>query len=101
MKSAGRKRGRITSLAVLAVVTVMFALPALAQEEEGSTTTTTVEEQIAPAVPLEPPTTIPATADWTYRFLIPTGLVLAAVIILITSVRYFTNVVRKRYRIVE
>jgi hypothetical protein len=33
--------------------------------------------------------------------MIPTTLALAAVIILLTSIRYFTDVVRKRYRIVE
>jgi hypothetical protein len=33
--------------------------------------------------------------------MIPTALVLAGVIVLITAIRYFTDVVRKRYRIVE
>jgi hypothetical protein len=33
--------------------------------------------------------------------MIPTALVLAALVVLLTSIRYFTNVVRKRYRIVE
>ena len=100
MKHVGPRGGRVPAIALIVVFTALLALPALAQEEEGSTTTTTVGEQIVPAVPVEPPTTTPATLDWTYRYLIPTGLVLAGVIILMTSIRYFTNVVRKRYRIV-
>jgi hypothetical protein len=39
--------------------------------------------------------------DWTYRFFIPTLLVIAAVVVIFTVVRYFTNVVRKRYRVVR
>lgn len=89
-------------LLVTVCLITLFAMPALAQEEEeGTTTTTSTMVQVIPAVPIETPTTPPGAADWTYRFLIPTGLVLAAVVILITSIRYFTNVVRKRYRIVE
>jgi hypothetical protein len=87
-------------LAFFALIAVL-ALPALGQEDDGTTTTTAPAEQIVPAVPIEPAAAAPSTTDWTYRYLIPTGLVLAAVVILITSVRYFTNVVRKRYRIVE
>jgi hypothetical protein len=33
--------------------------------------------------------------------MIPTGLALAAIVILATAIKYFTDVVRKRYRIVE
>ena len=47
------------------------------------------------------PETIEAQADWTYRYLVPTGLALAVLVAVLTSIRYFTNVVRKRYRIVE
>ncbi len=33
--------------------------------------------------------------------MVPTALALAAVIVLVTAIKYFTDVVRKRYRIVE
>jgi hypothetical protein len=33
--------------------------------------------------------------------MIPTGIVLAVLVILITTIQYFTSVVRKRYRIVK
>ena len=39
--------------------------------------------------------------DWTYRFFIPALLVIAALVVIATVVRYFTNVVRKRYRVVR
>lgn len=85
---------------------VLFALPVSGQEEggdEAGTTTTTVSPSsgLAPAVEMADQEAIEGQPDWTYRYLVPTGLLLAAVIALVTSIRYFTNVVRKRYRIVE
>jgi hypothetical protein len=103
-------RARVTLLVWLALsVVVTLALPVLAQEQgggDGATTTTvsgstTTTIQLVPAVPINPPDTPEAVPDWTYRYLVPTGLVLAALVILMTSIRYFTNVVRKRYRTVE
>ena len=101
-----RARSLARKAALLAVVISVFllALPAVAQEEETSTTTTSTTApavNLTPAVPIEPPSEAPAQPDWTYRFLIPTGIVLAGLVILVTSIRYFTNVVRKRYRIIE
>jgi hypothetical protein len=46
----------------------------------------------------EPPETQP---DWTYRFFIPTLLVLAALVVIATVIQYFTRVVRKRYRVIR
>ena len=98
--SVARSLRHRTTLVFLAVAFFLLAVPALAQED-GSTTTTAPAANLTPAVPIETPTDTAATLDWTYRFLIPTGLVLAGLVILITSIRYFTNVVRKRYRIIE
>jgi hypothetical protein len=100
MKRAG---SRLVGAAGLLLIVALFilALPALAQEDEGTTTTTPPAQNLTPAVPIEPAPTPPATPDWTYRYLIPTGLVLAAIVILVTAIRYFTNVVRRRYRIIE
>jgi Na+-transporting methylmalonyl-CoA/oxaloacetate decarboxylase gamma subunit len=33
--------------------------------------------------------------------MIPTGIVLAVLVIMVTAVQYFTRVVRRRYRIVK
>ncbi len=101
MSRADGRTSPVSAVILLVVLTSLFTLPAGAQEEGEESTTTTTTIQVTPAVPIETPTTTPAQADWTYRFLIPTGLVLVAVVILMTSIRYFTNVVRKRYRIVE
>lgn len=69
------------------VLMVLLALPALGQD--------------GPAVPVEPPEEPATVLDWTYRYLIPTALVIAVLVVIMTSIRYFTNVVRRRYRVVE
>jgi hypothetical protein len=92
---------------VVALMVMGFATAALGQTEGGDSggdtgaTTTTVSSGLSPAVEVSTEQTPPAPADWTYRYLIPTGLAIAVIIVLITAVKYFTDVVRKRYRIVE
>jgi hypothetical protein len=95
-------------LLIVAVLIAGFSVVALAAEEGGEDeggategTSTTIESGLSPAVPIENEEAAPAEVDWTYRYMIPTGLVIAAVIILLTAIKYFTDVVRKRYRIVE
>ena len=90
-------------LVAIAGLYVLIAVPAFAQEEEETTEPTIISESsgLEPAVPIpdeKPPEAVP---DWTYRYMIPATLALVAVVILLTSIRYFTDVVRKRYRIVE
>lgn len=100
-------RRRVTEILLLVTLTWLFALSAQAQEEVTTTTTVAGSETIVaetglePAVPIEAEEETPATPDWTYRFLIPTALVLAVLIVLVTSIRYFSDVVRKRYRVIE
>lgn len=102
---------RIGVALALLILTWSFAPLAMAQEE-GTTTTlagteTTLAETPAttsglePAVPVQPEEEAAATPDWTYRYLIPTALVLTVLIVLVTSIRYFSDVVRKRYRVIE
>jgi hypothetical protein len=95
-------------LLIVAVLVAGFSLVVLAAEEGGEgeggggdATTTTIDSGLSPAVPIEAEEAPPAEVDWTYRYMIPTGLIIAALIILVTAVKYFTDVVRKRYRIVE
>jgi hypothetical protein len=102
---------RIGTVLALVTLTWLFAPLALAQEEGPATpvagTETTVAEAPAttsglePAVPIENEDEAAATPDWTYRYLIPTALALTVLIVLFTSIRYFSDVVRKRYRVVE
>lgn len=100
------------SLLVMLIASLVagFSLSVLAASEggdggedegAGQTTTTTVATGLSPAVEVGGEAPSETTADWTYRYMIPTALALAAVIILFTAIRYFTDVVRKRYRIVE
>lgn len=84
-----------------------FSLVAVAAEEGGEedeaadTTTTTIDSGLEPAVSLDGEPPAEPQNEWTYRYIIPTGLALAAIIILFTAIKYFTDVVRKRYRILE
>lgn len=68
--------------------------PVSEEEAEGSS-------GLTPAIPMPEEAALEPLPDWTYRYLVPTGLALALVVIIMTSVQYFMNVVRKRYRIVE
>lgn len=91
---------------LFAVVTgVLFvatlALPGLATTTTVVGETTTTGDAIVPAVSTEVTEPVETQPDWTYRFFIPTLLVIAAVVVIFTVVRYFTNVVRKRYRVVR
>jgi hypothetical protein len=103
---------RHSRIAILLVVVGAFlalaAFPVLATEETEPTTpageteeTVAVTSDVEPAVPITTETSTEAPLDWTYRYMIPTGIVLAVLVIVVTTVQYFTSVVRKRYRIVE
>jgi hypothetical protein len=105
-----RRTGRSTLLFLLiAALVASFSLSVLAatEGEEGAeddgagATTTTIESGLSPAVPVSDEVAEAPLADWTYRYMIPTGLALGAIVILVTAIKYFTDVVRKRYRIVE
>lgn len=100
------------SIAVLvsAIAVLFFALPSFAAEEEAPvdtvSPTTVADEQsgvvdVAPAVTVPPAAEDDATADWTYRYLIPTLLALAVVVVIATTIQYFMRVVRNRYKVVE
>lgn len=79
------------------------ALPAVAQEDAPTETTvaSTGGAVGEPAVVAPEPSSLVAQDDWTYRFLIPTLIALAIVVVAGTTVQYFLQVVRKRYKVVE
>jgi hypothetical protein len=98
---------RLLAAALLTAVVTLLALPlgatttSEAGTETGTTEATTPAVTIEPAVPVDT-TPVPETnPDWTYRFFIPTLLVLAALVVIVTVIQYFTRVVRNRYRIVR
>jgi hypothetical protein len=96
-----------TLVALLTAHAAFMIMPALATEgTEGETSTTVSEEPaptsgIEPAVPVTTPESTEPLPDWTYRYMIPTGIVLAVLVIVMTTIQYFTRVVRKRYRVVK
>jgi hypothetical protein len=69
--------------------------------ETGTTEATTPAVTIEPAVPVDTTPAPETNPDWTYRFFIPTLLVLAVLVVIVTVIQYFTRVVRNRYRIVR
>jgi phosphatidylglycerophosphate synthase len=117
--------------AFLAIALFCFSLPVAATTTTGAETTTTAgvesgttaattgdgtgttgagtatTEATAPAVTIQPAVPVDTTPpeqtnpDWTYRFFIPTLLVLAALVVIVTVIQYFTRVVRNRYRTVR
>ena len=94
-------------LLTVGALSVGFASPLLATESEETPEPAPASEDtpepsgLEPAVPIPDEGAAETVPDWTYRYVVPTGLALVVVVVLITSIRYFTNVVRKRYRIVE
>ena len=69
--------------------------------EGAGTEASTPAETIQPAVTVDTTPVAETNPDWTYRFFIPTLLVLAALVVIVTVIQYFTRVVRNRYRIVR
>jgi hypothetical protein len=101
-----KRISQVLALAILLGTFLSITASALATEgtEETSTTVTgstvpTVDFE--PAVPVTTPTAVEPVPDWTYRYMVPAGILLALLVVIITTVQYFTRVVRKRYRIVE
>lgn len=103
----GRIGRNATLAALIGLMVVGLSLTVLAAEEGGDgsggteVTTTTLASGLTPAVEMNEVEGVPAQEDWTYRYMVPTALALAVVIVLVTAIKYFTDVVRKRYRIIE
>lgn len=103
---------RLAVLATAALFVLLMAGAAWATDEPTEPSVATdasvvqQEEQEAttgpgPAITVPAPVADEAPADWTYRYLIPTLLALAVVAVIATTVQYFVQVVRKRYKVVE
>ncbi len=84
-------------IVIVGALLAMAVVPALAQDSGSSDPNGNLE----PAVTVTTPAAEPPKLDWTYRYMIPAGLVLGVVVIVLTSGQYFISVVRKRYRIVD
>ncbi len=98
---------RLLAVALATFVVALVSLPlgatttSEAGTETGTTEATAPAVTIAPAVPVDTTPAPVTNPDWTYRFFIPTLLVLTVLVVIVTVIQYFTRVVRNRYRIVR
>jgi hypothetical protein len=103
----------LLSWALASIVVLVPAVPARVADRPSlvaqQTTTTQAETTTTvPAGPAPQPavTTIPAEPEppedaWTYRYLVPTAVLLGVVTAIGIIVAYFFKVTRSRYRVVE
>ena len=59
------------------------------------------EENPVPAIVIEEEVEVQEDAAWTYRFLIPTSVAIAVLVIIGNVIQYFRQVTRKRYKVIE
>ena len=90
---------------VLGLFLVMSpAMSSLADDhvEENETQQGTMDENLpVPAIVIEEPPEEIEDVAWTYRFLIPTTVAIATLVILGNVIQYFRQVTRKRYKVIE
>lgn len=95
-----RYRPLLLIACLLAVL--VFGPAALAQEEEApADEPAAVVDVPEPAVRIVPETPAEVEAPWTFRYLIPTSLVIAVLVVVGSIVAYFVKVVRTRYRLIQ
>ncbi|HKX75729.1 MAG TPA: hypothetical protein VJR05_10105 [Acidimicrobiia bacterium] len=93
--------GALSLFLLLAMVGLALTASAAETTTTAAPDETTTTVAIEPAVPVTEAPETPTQADWTYRYFIPTLLVLAALVVVVTVVQYFLMVVRKRYRVLR
>jgi len=59
------------------------------------------EDNPVPAIVIEDEVVVEEEAAWTYRFLIPTSVAIAVLVIIGNVIQYFRQVTRKRYKVIE
>mgnify|MGYP001157509007 FL=1 len=79
----------------ISVWTLLFPAIALADNHEGE------NELPIPAIVIEEEVEEPEDPAWTYKFLIPTSVAIATLVILGNIIQYFRQVTRKRYKVKE
>ena len=77
------------------VWTLLFPAIALADNHEGE------NELPIPAIVIEEEVEEPEDPAWTYKFLIPTSVAIATIVILGNVIQYFRQVTRKRNKVKE
>ena len=54
-----------------------------------------------PAIVIEEEVEVPEEPQWTYKFLIPTSVAIATLVIIGNIVQYFRQVTKKRYKVIK
>jgi hypothetical protein len=97
---------RLILLTLVGLLVISAALPLAAAEDAEPAETaddaeTLIHSGYEPAVVVQPAAGDEVEPAWTTKFLVPTGLLIAAIAMLSTVVMYFVRVVRTRYKVVE
>ena len=92
---------RLLLLTLIGLLVVSAALPLAAAEDEPAPAEPVEFGDYEPAVVVESGGGDEIEPAWTTKFLVPTGLLIAAIAMLSTVVMYFVRVVRTRYKVVE
>ena len=74
---------------------------ALAIPHNSSTFTDDHEQTPIPAIVIEEEVDVPEDPQWTYKFLIPTSVAIATLVIIGNIVQYFRQVTKKRYKVIK
>lgn len=83
------------------VVLLLVACAVLALAPAAVAVADTVAQGDVPAIQVPDAEPVDDTPSWTYRYLVPTLLVLGVLAVVVTVVQYFVKVVGKRYRVVQ
>ena len=59
------------------------------------------EQTPVPAIVIQEEVEVPEEPQWTYKFLIPTSVAIATLVILGNIVQYFRQVTKKRYKVIK
>ena len=90
------KKFTITFILILLINVTAFStssnLPNLADEHEQTP---------VPAIVIQEEVEVPEDPQWTYKFLIPTSVAIATLVILGNIVQYFRQVTKKRYKVIK
>ncbi len=90
------KKFTVTFISILLInVTALSTssnLPNLADEHEQTP---------IPAIVIQEEVEVPEDPQWTYKFLIPTSVAIATLVILGNIVQYFRQVTKKRYKVIK
>ena len=100
---SGTARRLLTGLMMLTLALAAGAGTALAQEGGEGDGEAAEGAAVAPEPAIAVPDDAPQEPDpeWSYRFLVPTALILGTVAVVGAVVMYFVRVTRNRYRVIK